>query len=171
MTSETYCAVRAATINESLYLYSFVRFYLLKRMRPAQAVSVVPRSRSAIAMAPKQKPICEFGSVQQRSPGQWRATLKIDGKSECGPTRFEKWIAEADLQLTRKASNKSEMAACLQRLKHEAATAKEAPDRIAELESEVRCEIKARMELARENAKLRWKIRKLENPTSVDDYD
>ena len=76
-------------------------------------------------MAPKQKRICDVGSVQRKSSGHWRATLKVDGKLETGPTRSEKSTAEADLVLARKTSNKSDMAACLQRLKHEAATARE----------------------------------------------
>ena len=76
-------------------------------------------------MAPKQQPICKLGKPTQTSSGKWRAVLKIDGKWECGPTRSEKSIAEADLELARKASNKNDMAACLRRLKHEAATAKE----------------------------------------------
>jgi len=73
-------------------------------------------------MAPKQKSI---GSPQKMSSGQWRAALKVDGKKIYGPTRSEKSMAEADLQLARRTPNKNDVAACLQRLQHEAATTKE----------------------------------------------
>ena len=135
-------------------------------------------------------------------------------------------MAEADLQLARRTPNKNDMAACLQRLQHEAATAKEratetsaetaktiqelkrqladkdreladkdkelaargaritemaesiqqlmqnheaAPQhRIADLESELRCEVELRKANEAEISRLKTKLRKL-HPAEIDD--
>ena len=112
-------------------------------------------------MAPKRKLICDLGSVQWRS-GQWIAAAWLDGKTVYGPTRYQESAAQADLQLARTASSKTEMAALLHQLKKGVSSEREHDaHEMQELEKSRVDDAKATEELKAKNDRLEIQIRAL----------